>query len=545
MKMTENNHTYDPLDHEPLQEGEEEAPPLVHTMAIVRWALLAGMSIFAVVMILTSFGITPWASEGSGSVQYHCPMHPTYITSQPGDCPICGMSLVPITKDGGESPPPGMSGQEHASDTLPKAKPGQWICTMCPEVISDTAGRCPVCNMFLTQVTEPALAYTCPMHPEVVSDKRGDCPKCGMALVEAQTAPSAEHAGRDDDMGEAPVPGLVPVSIETKRLQLIGIRTQPVQKQEVGGAVRLTGYVTPDETRVASLHLRLSGWVSDLHISRTGQYVEKGELLLTAYSPDLYQAQQDFIVARDAARSPADSAVVSLRRQLLASSRERLRLLGLPLEEIAKLETSDLPSEIMPLRSPFAGFVLEKNVNEGQYITPDQTLFSIADLQKVWVLADVYERDLGHVKLGQQVNLTVESHPGERRAGRITFIYPTVAEATRTLKVRIELDNPDMSLRPGMYADVTVERGGAPMLAVPADAVMDGGETRYVFVVHGATHFEPRLVTTGRRTDDWIEIVEGVREGETVVTSANFLIDSESRLQAAITGMGGASGHDH
>ncbi|MEW5874489.1 MAG: efflux RND transporter periplasmic adaptor subunit [Candidatus Zixiibacteriota bacterium] len=536
--MTENTHHYDPLDHEPLPEGEEEAPPFVRTMSIVRWTLLVGMSVFAVVMMLTYFGLAPWASEGAGGVQYHCPMHPTYISSQPGDCPICGMSLVPIDQPGEMAP-------TTATDTLPKPKPGQWICTMCPEVISDTAGRCPVCNMFLTQVPEPKMVYTCPMHPEVVSDKPGECPKCGMDLVQSESM--TEHAGHDAGMGSAPVPGLVPVTIEAKRLQLIGIRTDTVRTRPVSGDVRLTGFVTPDETRVANLQLRLSGWVSNLHVSRTGQPVETGELLLTVYSPDLYQAQQDFIVARDASRAPGDSAVAALRGQLFQSARERLRLLGLPEQDIAKLETSDLPSEIMPLRSPFTGYVLEKSVNEGQYVTPDQTLFRVADLSRVWVIADVYERNLPDIRSGQNVRLTFEAFPGEPFNGTIGYIYPSVSEVTRTLKVRIELDNPGTRLRPGMYADVSVARAGDAMLAVPADALMDGGETRYVFVVHEGTHFEPRLVSTGRRTDDWIEITGGLRSGETVVTSANFLIDSESRLQAAISGMGGApaESHDH
>lgn len=541
--MTNTHNTYDPMDHEPMPEGEEEAPPYTHTMGIVRWALLGGMSIFALLMILTYFGISPWAAGGAGSVQYHCPMHPTYITAQPGDCPICGMSLVAISKgDSGEGADP-MAGHDHGADTLPKPKPGQWYCPMCPEVISDTAGRCPVCNMFLTQVPVPQTVYTCPMHPEVVSDDPGECPKCGMDLVESTT--TDEHADHTGDMGEAPVPGLVPVTIEARRLQSIGIRTAEAAMREAEGQVRATGFVTPDESRLASLNLRLNGWVADLHVNQTGQKVERGELLLTVYSPELYQAQQDYIVARDAARAPAEAAVATLREQLLLAARERLRLLGLPADEIKKLETSDLPSEILPLRSPFSGYVLEKNVTDGQYVTPDQTLLTIADLSRVWVLADVYERDLPHASVGQAVELTLDAHPLDRFRGKVTYVYPTISEVTRTVRIRIELDNSGFRLRPGMYAQVRLDRGGAPMLAVPADAVMDGGETRYVFVVHQGTHFEPRLVTTGRRTDDWIEIVKGIRAGETVVTGANFLIDSESRLQAAISGMGGPAGHDH
>jgi Cu(I)/Ag(I) efflux system membrane fusion protein len=199
----------------------------------------------------------------------------------------------------------------------------------------------------------------------------------------------------------------------------------------------------------------------------------------------------------------------------------------------------------MWVRSPFSGYVLEKNVVEGQYIGPDQNLFSIVDLSKIWVLADVYERDLGKVKIGQKVRMTSTAYPGEPFEGKVGFMYPAVSEQTRTLKIRMEFANPALQLRPGMYAEVELEGSGEPVLAVSAEAVMDGGDLQYAFVVHNGTHFEPRLLTIGRRSNDFMEVLSGLSEGELVITSANFLIDSESRLKAAIAGMGGTQPNAH
>jgi Cu(I)/Ag(I) efflux system membrane fusion protein len=191
--------------------------------------------------------------------------------------------------------------------------------------------------------------------------------------------------------------------------------------------------------------------------------------------------------------------------------------------------------------------VLEKNVVAGQFVGPDQKLFTLADLGHVWVLADVYERDLAQVKVGAAVHMTTAAYPGETFAGKVGFVYPTVAEDTRTLKVRIEFANPGRRLKPGMYAEIDLSGSGQLVLAVPAEAVMDEGERQYAFVVHGATHFEPRRLQLGRGSDDYVEVISGLSEGEQVVTSANFLIDAESRLKAALVGMGGTpvDAHDH
>ena len=601
--MSEEIHKYDPHDYEPMPEGEEEAPRFTHTMVIVRWIILGGMTLFAFIMISNYFGLFLWGGTANSATQYHCPMHPTYISNQPGDCPICGMTLVPIDAAGKEIKTADSTGvaavqqdslgrsgakpgqytcpmhPEVISDTPGKClkcgmnleqvpgtvQPGQYTCPMHPEVVSDTPGKCPKCGMNLEQV--PATAqpgqYTCPMHPEVVSDTPGKCPKCGMNLEQvppdtgstqqgnnmngmsgmSMTADNSQYSVRG--MGSSPVPGLVPVTIESQRLQLIGVRTGSVGKRSLDGSLRLAGYITPDETRLSNIHVRFSGWVKDLAVNQTGQFVEAGRKLLSVYSQELFQAENEYIIARKSTERTADDILRDTRNQLASATRQRLDLLGVPPEEISILDTADSPSLELWVRSPFSGYVLDKTVVIGQFINPDQNLFTIADLSKVWVLADVYERDLENIKIGQTARMTTSAYPGESFEGKISFIYPSVSEQTRTLKIRIEFSNASFRLKPGLYVDIDLADQGDGVLAVPADAVMDGGDRQYAFVVHEGTHFEPRLLKLGRSSDDYFEVLSGLSEGEQVVTSANFLIDSESRLKAAIAGMGGTQPDAH
>ncbi len=515
--MTDANHPYDPHEHEPMPEGEEEAPRFTHTMAIIRWIILGGMTLFALIMILSYFGLTPGSGAEAGPTQYHCPMHPTYVANQAGDCPICGMSLVPIDAAGKETSPsysvPATTHQ-HEGTSASAAKPGQ---------------------------------YMCPMDPEVISDTPGECPKCGMDLELVTPSADSIHARHSmSDMGSAPVPGLVPISIESKRLQLIGVRVGTVERRSLDMALHLVGFVTPDETQLSDIHVRFNGWVKELHVNQTGQRVTAHERVLSVYSQELYQAEKEYLVARRAMANVANDDLMSrTRKQLLDVSRERLLLLGIPSDELARLDSSNTARAELWVRSPFTGYVLEKNVVSGQFIGPDQSLFTVADLRKVWILADVYEQDLAAIRVGQTAHLATAAFPDETFEGVVSFVYPSLSEQTRTMKVRIEIANPDFHLRPGMYAEIDVDRPTIATLAIPADAVMDGGNLQYAFVVHNGTHFEPRLLKVGRHANDWIEILSGLTEGEQVVTSANFLIDSESRLKAAIAGMGGVQPDSH
>jgi membrane fusion protein, copper/silver efflux system len=553
------------LDLEPLPEGEETPPPFVKTMSIVRWIILGSICLFALVMVLGYFGLSPLASAETKSIQYHCPMHPTYISSQPGECPICGMNLVPIATDTLATSKSAAQAQP-AADTTPhtKAHKGQYFCPMDPEVVSDTAGRCPVCGMKLRiyegEPEQPSMAtnetaphtkahkgqYYCPMDPDVVSDTAGRCPTCGMKLEIYQG--DGEPTGMES--GKSSVPGLVEVTIEQNRLQLIGLKTARVIRRPLSSTISAVGYIAADEGKISAIQLRTSGYVKKLYIDQTGQSVRAGQPVLTIYSQDLYQAEQDYLSALESAGHAAvDPGLTQMRSQVVAAARERLRLLSVGDNEIKALETSGKGSAEVTLNSPFNGVVIEKNVAQGQTVSADQSLLTLADLRTVWFLADLNEQDLATIKVGQSVDLNFTS-AGLTRTGKVAFIYPLISSETRTARIRVELTNQDLSLRPGMYGTLAMASSGPEKLVVPADAVLDGGKTKYAFVVHNKNQFEPRLITVGTTSDDWMEVTSGLVDGDEVVTSANFLIDSESRLKAAISGMSGnaaqkSSDHSH
>jgi Cu(I)/Ag(I) efflux system membrane fusion protein len=260
------------------------------------------------------------------------------------------------------------------------------------------------------------------------------------------------------------------------------------------------------------------------------------------YSPDLLAAQQEYLNAvrwqGGEARS-ADSE--TLTNTLAADARRRLELLGISDQDIAAVAKSGKPLRAMSIRSPVAGFVTEKNALQGQFVTPDTTLFTVADLSTVWVVADVYEYEVARVRVGQSAQLKLAAYPGEVFKGRVEFIYPTLDPQTRTLKVRIAFKNPGMKLRPGMYGDVFLDLGASEGVVVPSDAVVNTGDAQYVFVVLGEGRFAPRPVNVGARGDGKVAVLSGVHAGDEVVTTANFLVDSESRMRAAIEGFGSAA----
>jgi multidrug efflux pump subunit AcrA (membrane-fusion protein) len=332
---------------------------------------------------------------------------------------------------------------------------------------------------------------------------------------------------------------------------MIGVRTAVVERRAIGDALELVGFVAPDESRLRRVQLRVSGWVQRLHVSRTGQSVRAGEPLLALYSPELYQSEQEFLIEtglRDSlAGSMSGAGDMNHEAAAAPSAVERLRLLGVPDGEIERLRRERRASTSVTLTAPAAGTVLERGVSQGQYVGADTPLFTIADLSRLWVLADLYEMELPRVHAGETARFTADGLPGRSYAGRIDFVYPTVSSETRTAKARLVLDNPGGLLRPGMFGKVRTGGRGTPSLVVPNEAVVDAGEHRYVFLAHAGGHFEPRRVVVGLESGDDVQILSGLAAGDTVVASASFLIDSESRLKAAIAGMGSqpTSGHSH
>ncbi|HEY6867378.1 MAG TPA: efflux RND transporter periplasmic adaptor subunit, partial [Candidatus Eisenbacteria bacterium] len=385
----------------------------------------------------------------------------------------------------------------------------------------------------VARVQAARVVYQCPMHPSYTSDKPGECPICGMTLERVEVGGTT--AGRAASEQPSDVPGLAAVTLEPERIQLIGVRTARVESRPLGGRLDLVGFVAPDESRLRRVQIRAAGWIQTLYVTETGAHVEAGQPLLSIYSPELYQSEQEFLIEMGADSTGA----MGHERRAGAAAPQRLRLLGVPDEEIARLERERTASSRLTLHAPFSGTVLERGVAEGQYVSADTPLFTVADLSRVWVLADVYEMDFTRVKAGDPARFTADALPGREFEGRIAFVYPTVSSETRTIKVRMELANLGGVLRPGMYGRVAVSARGVPSLVVPEEAVVNTGENSYVFIAHAGGRFEPRLVTVGDRDGDRLQILHGLAAGDTVVSSASFLIDSESRLKAAIAGMGG------
>ncbi len=340
-------------------------------------------------------------------------------------------------------------------------------------------------------------------------------------------------------------PPRVPVTLDVRRQQLIGVRTSRAERVMVAPEVRAIGTVRADETRQTEVNVRADGWIRDLRADFTGRPVRQGETLFALYSPDLIATQNEYLLAVRGQTQAIAGQVPELREysaRLVEAARERLRRWDMGEAEIQELEQRAAAFETIPVRSPASGVIVEKAAIEGMHVTPGQTLFRIADLSVVWVEADVYERDMAAVRIGQSATVTLDAYPDQRFTGRATYVHPFVEEQTRTMKVRFQLPNPRGLLKPGMYANVQLITSASSALAVPADAVLDSGSEQVVFVALGEGYFEPRRVRTGRRVDTRVEITEGLKEGDDVATGATFFLDSESQLQAAVRGSDAAAG---
>lgn len=461
----------------------------------------------AIALILAGCSGNDQAGQQSGQ-KYHCPMHPTYVSDKPGDCPICNMKLVPIKQD------------------APKAKP--------PGGVAKAGGG-------LTN------DFSCPMHPEFSTNNPAAlCPECNMKLK--PRADINEHAEHDSAESSS-VPGRIAIAVAPEKRQLIGLTLSTVEKRELSRTVRTTATVEHDETKLARIAPRFSGWVRDLKINFTGQFIEKGEPLLTVYSPELLSAENEYLLAfrrheEMKKGNPNDPQLDSARR-LAESARRKLTLWQIGDEEIANLEKTGESKDALLLRSPVSGHVVAKTAIEGKAFMAGETLYEIADLSRVWLRATVPESDMPLIKVGQKATVILPYVSGKTFESSVTFLYPHIEQQTRRAEVRLEVENPGHQLRPGMWANVDIKAEIGNLLTIPASAVIDTGERFVAFVDQGDDHLQPRDVKIGAKTDDYYEVLEGVKEGEKVVTRALFLIDSESQLKAAIAGMGSAGGHQH
>lgn len=380
-----------------------------------------------------------------------------------------------------------------------------------------------------------ALYWVDPMHPAYKSDKPGIAPDCGMQLVPV-------YADEVEKMAQMPA-GTVTISAE--RQQLIGVKLVRVERQPVKKTIRAVAKLTYDESRIVHFHSKVEGYVEEVFVNTIGTYVKSGQPLFTLYSPELVAAQQEYLIALRADRQLSASPVPEVARStrtLLEAARQKLALWDVSAEQIVRLEESGQPQRTVTFYAEHGGVVTEKKIFEHLRVTPDTDLYTFIDLSRLWAIAEVYEFEAPMVRVGQSVNLTL---PYQTRAiqGRVSFVYPEISPETRTLRVRMDVANPGGVLRPDMFANAEINVDLGSQLVVPADAVVETGTKRYVYFSRGDGFFEPRDIEIGSRTDDAYIVLSGLRAGDLVAGSANFLIDSESKLRSGAGA--GASQHQH
>ncbi len=354
------------------------------------------------------------------------------------------------------------------------------------------------------------------------------------------------YEGEDEATTSAGPGGAGQVRISTEKIQKLGVRTEPAGMRLLGKTIRAAGRIEADERRTFAVTAKFEGYVERLHVNATGQPVAKGQPLFEAYSPELVSAQREYAIAMqglEAMKEAGTEAQVGMR-QLADSSLARLRNWDLSAPQVAALMKSGQPQRTISFPSPVTGIVTEKKALQGMRFMPGETLYQVTDLSAVWVIADVSEQDIAGVKSGAKARVTTTAYPNDGFEGRITYVYPTMKAETRSIPVRVELANPGQRLKPAMFAQVELGVGGkSPVLAVPDSAVIDSGTRRIVLVQVGEGRFEPREVELGARAENYVEVLKGVRDGEPVVVAANFLIDAESNLKAAVGSLGGHAGH--
>ena len=409
--------------------------------------------------------------------------------------------------------------------------------------------------------TEKTL-YTCSMHPQIIQDHPGNCPICGMNLVPVRkNAPSASQdrqstgggarkikyykstmllgeisqTPRKDSMGMDMVPVYEgeeesqTINVDPVTVQKMGVRTAPVIKGPLRRVIRTVGAIDYNETALADVTTKFKGWIENLYADSTGKQVHKGEPLFDIYSPELYSAQNEYVLAMNQGGAGG----------LRSSSRQKLKLFDISEDQIAELEKTRTPQRTLRVNAPIDGIVVDKMAVKGQMVDAGMKLYRLADLGIVWVQSQIYEQDLSLLKLGQEAEVSLSYLPDRKFRGRITYIYPTLDEKTRTAKVRMEFHNPGFFLKPGMFATVEIRAELEPdALLAPDTAVLRSGDKNTVFVALEGGRFEPRTVTLGPRSEDnQIQILNGLNEGERVVVSGQFMLDSESQLREAIQKM--------
>jgi len=498
-----------------------------------------GLGLFLVLVILGGLYFSglvplPFAHPKPKALCYVSPKNPNFIKEAPGKDPE-GHELVPVYATPASGPPLAAT---PAVAPAPKQKDQTkyWHCPMHPEIIETHPGKCPKCGMDLVPFTPkeaPAPAakperkikyWVSPMDPGYVRDKPGKAP-CGMDLVPVY-----------EDAGEA-APGAITVSAAT--IQSMGVRTARVEVRPLSRLTLAVGRVTFNERNLAIINTKVDGWVERLYVNATGDPVRRGQALLSIYSPELVSAQEEYLLALRNLKAMKNSPVKEMAagaQRLAEASRRRLAYFDISAAQIEALERTGQVKKNLTLASPANGIVTKRLVTQGMYVKAGMPALEVADLSTVWVDADIYQYELPWIKVGQPVTMTLDYLPGETFPGKIDYIYPYLKEATRTAMVRLRFPNPGLKLKPEMFAQVKIE---SPVVhnavVVPADAVIDTGLKQHVFIALGGGRFEPRELKLGILGNDGMrEVLAGLKGGEDVVTSAQFMLDSESRFREAV-----------